>query len=266
MKKIKKNQVIIAAMTVALGVAGYLNFSGNMLDLSDAGKDKTDVDALSEDTKAAFSGDMTNEHIVLEEDMYVPGDTYVENAAVDGIYSENYVYSEAEIGEEDVPVSGEYENYNIEAGEVTVAELDAEDSSIELNSATDEIGEAVLTSTGIGSNGMIAAKLNREQVRSRTQEAYLAIINGESSDSVSVEDATAAYLALAENMGKEADAETVLAAKGYPNAVVSISENSVDVIIEASELTDAARAQIEETVVRKTGCTVDQIVISCALQ
>ena len=219
MKKVKKNQVIIAAMTVALGVAGYLNFSGNMLDLSDADKEKTQVDALSEDTKAAFSDDMTNEHIVLDEDLYVPGDTYTENM-----------------------------------------------DEIELNSEEDEIGEAVLTSTDIQNSSMATAKLNREQVRSRIQEDYLAIINGEVTDGMSVEDATESYLKLTDNMGKEADAETVLAAKGYPNSVVSISENSVDVIIEASELTDAARAQIEETVVRKTGCSVDQIVISCALK
>ena len=32
--QIKKNQIIIAALTVLLGVAGYLNFSGRDLDLS----------------------------------------------------------------------------------------------------------------------------------------------------------------------------------------------------------------------------------------
>jgi stage III sporulation protein AH len=55
----------------------------------------------------------------------------------------------------------------------------------------------------------------------------------------------------------------VLAAKGYTNAVVAISENYVDVIIEAPSLDDVERTQIEELVVRKTGYSVDQVVISC---
>jgi stage III sporulation protein AH len=173
--------------------------------------------------------EMQNEHIVLEEDLYAEGEYYDEDDWYD-------YYSEAEIGEEDY---------------------------IELNSDTDEIGEAVLTSADTVSNAIVTAKMNREQVRSRTQEAYLEIINGESAEGISVEDATAAYLKLAENMGREADTETVLAAKGYTNAVVAISENYVDVIIEAPSLDDVERTQIEELVVRKTGYSVDQVVISC---
>jgi stage III sporulation protein AH len=222
MKKIKKNQVIIAVMTAALGVAGYINFSGNTLNLAENTEDAKAVEEV-------FYDETANEHIVLEENMYVEGESYDE----DDIYE---LYSEAEIGEDDY---------------------------IELNSDTNEIGEAVLTSAETMSNAVVTAKMNREQVRSRTQEAYLSVINGETTDSISVEDATAAYLRLAENMGMEADAETVLAAKGYANAVVSISENSVDVIIEREELDDISRAQIEEVVVRKTGCSVDCVVISC---
>jgi stage III sporulation protein AH len=223
MKKIKKNQVIIAVMTVALGIAGYINFSGNTLNLAESTEE-------SEDAETVFNGEDYYEHIVLEENMYVEGENYDENDF------DSDLYSEAEIGEDDY---------------------------IELNSDTDDIGEAVMTSADTVSNAIVTAKLNREQVRSRTKEDYLAIINGETTGTISVEDATDAYLKLTENMGKEADAETVLAAKGYPNAVVSISENTVDVIIEKAELDDVSRTQIEEVVVRKTGCSVEQVVISC---
>lgn len=239
MKKIKKNQVIIAVMTVALGVAGYINFSGNLLNLADSDEKKNG------DTQAAFNEDIVdadiadanvyNEHIVLEDDMYATGE----------------VYSEAEIGDTSYDDAA---NTDISINP---------DETIELNSDTSEIGEAVLTTTPAISDSIITARINREQVRSRSQEAYLAIINGETSDGISVEDATQAYLKLTENMGREADTETILAAKGFPNAVVSISESSVDVIIPTAELDGAQRAQIEEIVVRKTGCTVDQIVITC---
>ena len=82
-------------------------------------------------------------------------------------------------------------------------------------------------------------------------------------DQVAVSDATEAYLKLTQDMEKEAEAETVLCASGYVDAVVSISEESVDVMISALELSDVQRAQIEDIVVRKTGCSVDEIVITC---
>ena len=41
--------------------------------------------------------------------------------------------------------------------------------------------------------------------------------------------------------------------KGFLDSVVSISEDSADVVVNASELTEANRAQIEDIVTRKTG-------------
>lgn len=43
----------------------------------------------------------------------------------------------------------------------------------------------------------------------------------------------------------------MLATKGFLDSVVSISEDSADVVVNASELTEANRAQIEDIVTRK---------------
>ena len=88
------------------------------------------------------------------------------------------------------------------------------------------------------------------------------IINGDGMDEAAVMAATESYIKLTEDMEKESEAETILTAKGYSNAIVSIGEGSVDVVIDKSELTDVERAQIEDIIVRKTNCTVDQIVIT----
>ena len=61
---------------------------------------------------------------------------------------------------------------------------------------------------------------------------------------------------------KEAAAETLLASKGFSDAVVSISEDSADVVISAKELTEANRAQITDIVTRKTGVAAENIVIN----
>ena len=57
-------------------------------------------------------------------------------------------------------------------------------------------------------------------------------------------------------------AETQLMARGLADPVVSVSSDQVDVVINASSITDQQRAQIEDIVKRKTERSADQIVIS----
>ncbi len=205
-KLIKKNQVVIGALTVLLGVAGYINFSGNSLDLAkgEAGLDKEDKTAES-----AFA-------------------------------------------ETDVDVS---------AGELTIYDIENEEN-IELNSDEENIGEAVLASTDSVAVNAVNIKLNREQVRSKSKENYLEIINGDGMDEAAVEAATNAYIKMTDDMEKEAEAETLLMAKGFSDVMVSISEDAVDVVISAQEISDTDRAKIEDIVTRKTGCSVDRIIIT----
>ena len=61
---------------------------------------------------------------------------------------------------------------------------------------------------------------------------------------------------------KENAAETLLMAKGFLDPVVSITGDKVDVVINASSITDPQRAQIEDIVKRKTEVGADQIVIT----
>ena len=44
--------------------------------------------------------------------------------------------------------------------------------------------------------------------------------------------------------------------------VVSITDDTVDVVVNAQELTEAQRAQIEDIIIRKTGVSPEAIVIS----
>ena len=48
--------------------------------------------------------------------------------------------------------------------------------------------------------------------------------------------------------------------------VVSINGDAVDVVVNAAELTDAQRAQIEDIVKRKTDIAAENIVISTVVQ
>ena len=177
------------------------------------------------------------------------------------------------VDEPDSPtVEQVYANGEIDetAGEVYVEDIDAEDidaegidadENITLNSDEQNIGEAVLTSGDV-SLSAAAIKLNREQVRSKAKEYYLDIMNSDGMDEAVVQQATDSYLKLISDMEKESEAESMLLAKGFSNVIVSIGEQSVDVAIGGETLSDPVRAQIEDIVCRKTGCTVDQIVIT----
>ena len=61
---------------------------------------------------------------------------------------------------------------------------------------------------------------------------------------------------------KENAAETLLRAKGFVDPVVSITEDQVDVVVNAVTLTDPERAQIEDIVKRKAEVGAENIIIT----
>ena len=122
-------------------------------------------------------------------------------------------------------------------------------------------GEAVLTS-GDAQAVAAQAKVTREQVRAKNKETLQSIIDSDSLSDAQKQDAVAQMVAMTEIAEKETAAETMLASKGFLDSVVSISEDSADVVVNASELTEANRAQIEDIVTRKTGVAAQNIVIT----
>ena len=126
----------------------------------------------------------------------------------------------------------------------------------------EKVGEAVLTSSASAGAFSASAKLNREQVRSKNEASLLEIINNtEISEDMKAE-AIASMNRMTDRAEKELDAELLLEAKGFKDSVVSINDDSVDVIVGASEISDEQRAQIEDIVTRKTERNVSDIVIT----
>jgi len=120
-------------------------------------------------------------------------------------------------------------------------------------------GEAVLTS----GNAIVAdAKVTREQVRAKNKETLLEIIDNDSLSDEQKQDAVDQMVFMTEVAEMEAAAETLLSSKGFSETVVSISDDMVDVVVNAAELDDASRAQIEDIVARKTQIAPENIVIT----
>lgn len=168
-------------------------------------------------------------------------------------------------GEEDsLETSGDLANQellDISEEDLTVSSEDIESQDSEDGNVEGTPGEAVLTSAG--ADGMVAeAKVAREQVRAQNKEALLEIIDNENLSDAQKQEAVDQMVAMTELAEKEVAAETLLASKGFSDAVVSLTEDSADVVVNASELTDANLAQIEDIVTRKTEIPAQNIVIT----
>lgn len=200
-RKIRKNQVIIAALAVMIAAAGYLNYSGRIF----GGKDDA----------AQTANELANQELL-------------------------------DISDEELEASGEIASQDSEATDGTIEGTP---------------GEAVLTSAEADSV-VAEAKVTREQVRAKNKEMLMEIIDNKNLSDEQKQDAVAQMVAMTDLAEKEAAAETLMASKGFSEAVVSLTADSADVVVRASELSDANRAQIEDIITRKTGIAPENIVIT----
>lgn len=236
-KKIfKKNRLVILALSVMIGVAGYLNFNAGKRDdllRQKAKETNADAEVISYDNDKA-------------------------DAAEDGLTDQA---DKETMGTSDNTEVGEAASENTDT---TYLEQAALEENVELNSDEEDIGEAVLTSAQTMKSNLATAKLNREQSRARSKEALLAIINDETMDSAAKDEAVNSYVKLTDTIEKETDAETVLTAKGYTDCIVTVNDDTVDVTLPVANLSDTERAQVEDIVTRKTGYDISQLVITIA--
>lgn len=249
-KMFKKNQVIITALAIMIAVAGYLNFSSESPVLnasvedmqSEGASGNSDDDIVSASVEDEIAGkDMANS----EQSEEVDGSVAVNDSSKK---------EESETDVEDV-IEDTLESQGENGEDVAEASLNEDGEPID----SESVGEAVLTNASIT---LSQAKLNREQTRSKAKEMILEIINSESLSEDAKKDAVNKMISMTEQMEKETAAETQLAAKGFQDAIVSISEGSVDVTISKDSLTDTQRTQIEDIIMRKTGCELENIVIT----
>ena len=132
----------------------------------------------------------------------------------------------------------------------------------ELIASEENPGEAVMVSNNLSSDYFSSAKLSREQSRAKNKETLMEIINNKEIASKDKKKAVAEVAELTKIAEQESAAELMLEAKGFSEAVVSISGNSADVVVNVSELTEKQMAQIEDIIRRKTEVPAENIVIT----
>jgi len=253
-KKIfKKNQMMIVALALMIAVAGYLNFAGKNIE-------EDEVASLDENTVVDENGvallDISDEDIASLDSEYVEVNDQYTDIVMDMEGDLSAFISET-VDSADVEAQLAEET----AGDDVDASL-AEGGEVAENDTIDEVpGEAVFTSTG-AINNLADARLLKEQTRARNKENLLEIINNETLTEAQKTDAINSMIALTDIAEREMSAEILLEAKGFENAVVSITGSSADVCVAVSELSEVQCAQIIDIVQRKTGISAENIVIS----
>ncbi|MBQ6834863.1 MAG: SpoIIIAH-like family protein [Lachnospiraceae bacterium] len=132
----------------------------------------------------------------------------------------------------------------------------------DLEISIDSPGEAVLTSGTSVSEYIAGVQLGREQVRAKNKETLMEMIGSDQIAEADKQAVIQSMIRMTEVAEKENAAETLLQAKGFVDPVVSITDGKVDVVINATSITDPERAQIEDIVKRKTEVEADGIVIT----
>ena len=225
----KKNQIIITALALMICAAGYLQFSNP-----------------AEDTLTETQND-TNFYLDMAE--LENDDTQGMTIKVDSMAS-NQLEEKDTSSTTDVTVSGE----------------SSEIAEKEENEENHKVGDAVMVSTTIQDNFTINARLEREQRRAQSKETLMSVIESETIDEAQKQVAVETLVNLTTIAEKENAAELLLEAKGFSDPIVNIMENEVDVVINASSVTDQQIAQIEDIVTRKTGFEPRNITITAAIQ
>lgn len=233
MKKVwRRNQLIITALVILVGVAGYLNFT-----------EKSVAETLdwvaSEDVETTASvEDVETLNKEVEEDLS-------EELETEGV--------------KEIEATKSAKMEEATEGELTEEELAEVETTSE--SEDEKVGEAVLTNAKT-SDVFYSIKLEREQTRAQNKEMLTEILNNTNATENQKNDAINSIMEMADIAEKENAAETLLTAKGFSGAVVSITDDSADVVINQGDLTDQEVVQIDDIVSRKTGISMENIVIS----
>ena len=272
MKKLwKRNQIMITALALMIAIAGYLNFMGKKVDEENLFTTSAQFEEASgvtteDGTDMAAVTDITDESLALLPEQ--------ENGAIDesaAMTDIDSMDSEDEMVYSDYLDENQAENVSAAADdaaldETAMAGTDENAASGEVAQVTEDYtgetpGEAVFTSSQAISS-IAGANLMKEQTRAKNKEALLNIINAENLPESAKQDAVNSMIELTDITQKECAAEILLEAKGFADVVVSIRGDVADVIVQADDLTEAQRAQIEDIVSRKTGIGAENIIIS----
>lgn len=243
---VKKNQIIITALAIMIVVAGYLNFTGQEISTSGLVSSQKNENVIADATATPKeTAKMKKEQQKTQDSANASSKSNKKQVSKTKKGTQDAKETTTDISAED---EGKDDYTVTDSGEVVASE--------------ENPGEAVMVSNSIGNDYFSSAKLAREQSRAKNKETLMEIINNKSLDAKEKKTAVNQVASITDAAEKENAAELMLEAKGFEDAVVSITDDSADIVINAGELTSQQIAQVQDIVKRKAGIAADKIVIT----
>ncbi|MCL2578078.1 MAG: SpoIIIAH-like family protein [Defluviitaleaceae bacterium] len=228
---LKRNQIIITALVVMIAVAGYLSWN---------------------DTR---SGDLTVGYLLTDQGEVAA--LIPDSGTLTSLFPEDYSgligATWTSTHNPTIAVSGDDFQWNFDLSEIATLPTNEEHLS--------EAGEAIFVNQSRDST-FVQNRLNREQSRSSERAILNELINNANLSDEHRAEAADAMLEIQRRIERETAAEALIESKGFAEAYVRISDNSVDVIVSNETLTEAELAQIVDIIKRKTGMEATQIHVS----
>lgn len=236
---IKRNQVVITALVIMIAVAGYLNYIETTK--------PNDKDSLTyseyEDAKAGkiVVDDVTGQEVMI-----------VDSNNTNGLSQAVLNPADEEIG-----IALTFDDNNANQNAITLEDVTSRTVNMQTDPSaatkSDDSGGAVFVNNTSDSSFFVQAKLDREQNRAKQKETLTELINNQNVAKAQKAECANSMLEIQQRIEKETAAEALIEAKGFAEAYVRIDDNTVDVIVSKSVLSEAEIAQIEDIVKRKTG-------------
>ena len=127
--------------------------------------------------------------------------------------------------------------------------------------SADDEGDALQTGVSAKKDYFETAKKDRENALKEAEKKIEEMLDN---DSLSAEDKAAVLKkieALADNIEKENNIETLLKAKGFENVVAIIGDSGINVVVGSEGLTSAQTLQIQDVIVSETSIALNDIKI-----
>lgn len=105
-------------------------------------------------------------------------------------------------------------------------------------------------------------RLERERERALEIEAIQGVADNPDTDPKVRSEAQAALLAAVSRARREFDAESMILARGYADAIVSVTSEGVSVVVKSGRLEEAGVRAIGDMVARATGVNLSRITIA----
>ncbi len=122
-------------------------------------------------------------------------------------------------------------------------------------------GDSLETSTSVKENSFSDAKAERDKTLKTAIETVEELLKTENLTDKDKETALKSIDNIANTMKNEANIETLLKAKGFPQAVAIIGNDSINIIVKSDGLTTANTMQIQDIAVSESGLDLSKIKI-----